>query len=170
LLLGDIQVASIEVRTVWQVNNAAVAREVESLWEELSAVYSRDRAERLKELVAAAYVDGEVAGALTARPIDYKVLRAQVFHLRPVLRPDAHHDEVLFQLLSAAKSVLQPWARADSGGRMKGLLVMFDSDAYDGLYAEPVIRRSGVELVLTGCTDEGRQIRMLWFDDARLEK
>jgi len=163
-------VASIEVRTVWQANDAAVARDVESLWEELSAVYPRDRADRLKELVVAAYVDGRIAGALTARSIDYKVLRAQVFHLRPALRPDVHHDEILFQLLSAAKSVLHPWARADSGGRMKGLLVMFDSDAYDGLYAEPVIRWHGVELVLTSCTDEGRQIRMLWFDDARLEK
>ena len=27
-----------------------------------------------------------------------------------------------------------------------------------------------VELPLTGYTDEGRQIRILWFDDARLEK
>jgi hypothetical protein len=33
-----------------------------------------------------------------------------------------------------------------------------------------VLRRLDFELVLTGYTGEGRQIRMLWFDDARLAK
>jgi hypothetical protein len=47
---------------------------------------------------------------------------------------------------------------------------MFDNDAFDALCSEPVLRRLDFELVLTGYTGEGRQIRMLWFDDARLAK
>jgi hypothetical protein len=161
---------SIEVRTVWQADDPAVARDVESLWEQCAAVFPKDRADRLREIVAAAYVDGTIAGACTARAIDYKVLRAQVLHIRPAILRGAQHDEVLLQLLSAAKNTLQPWAGARASDRLKGILVIFDSDAYEGLYPEPIIRRQDIELVLTGCTDEGRQIRIAWFDDARLEK
>lgn len=163
--------ANIEARAVWQNADPDTARDVEALWGELGAVFPRDRADRLKELAAVAHDETrKLVGACTARLIDYKVLRAHVFHFRPAIAPGAHHDETLLSLLSAAKAALQPWAQARPGERVKGILVMFDTDAYDGLYAEPVLRRQGIELVLTGYTDGGRQIRVAWFDDARLEK
>jgi hypothetical protein len=162
--------ANIEIRTVWQKDDPAASHDVVALWDESGAIFPKDRPDRLKELVAAAYVDGKIAGACTARPIDYKVLRAQVFHIRSTILAGAQHDEVLLCLLSSAKSVLQPWAQVHADKRLKGILAIFDSDAYDGLYAEPIIRWHGIELVLTGCTDEGRQIRTIWFDDAKLAK
>lgn len=161
----------MEICTVWQTDDSAVARDVETLWNERAAVFPRDRPERLKELVAVAYDENrKTIGACTARAIEYKVLRARVFHLRPVIAPGAQHDETLLRLLSATKDALQPWAEARSGERLKGILVMFDSDAYDALYSEPVLCRPDFNLVLTGYTDTGHQIRMLWFDNARLEK
>jgi hypothetical protein len=162
--------SDIELRDAWQNADPALQRDVEGLWDELGAVFPKDRADRLKELVAVAYDGGKAVGACTARAIDYKVLRAQVFHLRPAIQPGPRHDEVLIGLLAAGKRALQPWAQAHPGERLKGMLVMFNSDAFDALYPEPMLRRGDVELVLTGYTDEGRQIRMLWFDDARLEK
>ena len=162
--------ATIETRAVWQTNDPAVAGDVTALWDELAAVFPKDRSDRLKELAVVAYDGGRIAGACTARAIDYKILRAQVFHLRPVIRPGERHDEVLFHLLAAAKASLQPWAQARPAQRLKGMLLIFNSAAYDGLYPEPILRRQGVELVLSSCTDEGHQIRVIWFDDARLEK
>jgi hypothetical protein len=161
----------LELRAVWQKDDPIVARDVETLWDELKAVFPRERADRLKELVAVAYDENhKIVGACTARTIEYKVLRTHIFHLRPAILPGSQHDEVLLHLLSAAKAALQPWARARPGERLKGILVMFDSDAYDALAPEPILRRADVDLVLTGYTDGGRQIRVLWFDDARLEK
>jgi len=162
--------ADIECRVAWKADDPALGRDTEAVWDVLGAVYPRERGERLKELVAVAYDGEQAVGACTARAIEYKVLRAHVFYFRPAILPGPHHDEVLFRLLSAAKNVLQPWARAHPGERLRGILLMFESDAFDALYPEPVLRRGDVELVLTGYTDEGRQIRVLWFDDARLEK
>ncbi len=138
--------ANIEVRTVWQKDDPAASRDVIALWDELGTIFPKDRPDRLKELVAAAYVDGKIAGACTARPIDLMTRRG-------------------FRTLTAARTGIRfPFLF------LKGILAIFDSDAYDGLYAEPIIRSHGIELVLTGCTDEGRQIRTIWFDDAKLAK
>jgi hypothetical protein len=160
----------LELRTVWQSHDPAVTSDVVTLWSDLGAVFPKDRADRLKELAAVAYVGDNIVGACTVRSIDYKVLRTQIFYLRPIIVPGPQHDEILIRLLSAAKSVLQPWARTHPDERARGLLVMFDSDAFDALCSEPILRRADVELVLTGYTDGGRQIRVQWFDDARLEK
>jgi hypothetical protein len=162
--------SDVELRIAWQKADPILRRDAEAVWDALNAVYPREREDRLKELVAVAYDGEQAVGACTARLIDYKVLRARVFYLRPTILPGPRHDEILIRLLSSAKSVLQPWALAHPGERLKGVLVMFDSDAFDALYSEPILRRLDVELPLTGYTDEGRQIRMLWFDDARLEK
>ncbi len=159
----------IKLRSAWKKDDPAFKQDAQSLWDTLG-VFPRERDDRLAELVAIAYDADKVIGACTARIIEYKVLRARVFHLRPMIVPGPHHDEVLLHLLSAAKEALQPWAQAHPGERLKGILAIFDSDAYDGLYPEPILRRQGIELVLTGCTDEGRQIRTVWFDDVRLEK
>lgn len=167
---GRWKMANLELRAVWQTDDSAVARDVAMLWDELAVVFPKDRAARLKELVAIAYDGGKIVGACTARSIDYKVLRTPVFYLRPTILPGAQHDDVLIRLLSAAKHVLQPCAQAHPDERAKGILVMFDSDAFDALYSEPVLRRQDVELILTGYTDAGHQIRVQWFDDARLEK
>jgi hypothetical protein len=104
------------------------------------------------------------------RAIEYKVLRTHVFYLRANILPGARHDDVFLCVLSAAKAAVEPWTQAHPGERLKGILVMFDNDAFDTLCSEPVLRRLDFELVLTGYTGEGRQIRMLWFDDARLAK
>jgi len=162
--------ANIDLRIGWKKDDPVLRRDTETVWDALNAVYPREREDRLKELVAVAYEGEKAIGACTARAIEYKVLRTHVFYLRAAVLPGTHHDEVLIQLLSAAKNVLQPWAKANPGERLKGILLMFDSDAYDALYGEPILRRGDVELVLTGYTDEGRQIRVLWFDDVRLEK
>jgi hypothetical protein len=161
---------TIDLRTAWKKDDPKLQRDTEALWDALNAVYPREREDRLKELVAVAYEGEKAIGACTARAIEYKVLRTHVFYLRAAILPGASHDEALIHLLSAAKNVLQPWASAHPDERLKGILLMFDSDAFDALYGEPVVRRGDVELVLTGYTDEGRQIRMLWFDDVRLEK
>ncbi len=170
MLYGTAEMTNLDLRTVWQTDDPAVASDVVTLWSELAAVFPKDRADRLKELVAVAYDGDKIVGACTARSIDYRVLRTNVFYVRPVILPSQQHDEVLIGLLSAAKRVLQPWAQTHPGERAKGILVMFDSDAFDALTLEPILRRADVELVLTGYTDVGRQIRVQWFDAARLEK
>jgi len=162
--------ANIESRIAWKKDDPALRRDTEAIWDGLNHVYPREREDRLKELVAVAYDGERPVGACTARAIEYKVLRANVFYVRPAILAGPHHDEILIRLLSAAKGVLQPWARAHPDERLKGLLLMFESDAFDTLYSDPILRRLDVELVLTGYTDEGRQVRMLWFDDARFEK
>jgi hypothetical protein len=168
--MGRQKMSNLDLRTVWQTDDPAVAPDVVTLWSELGAVFPKDRADRLKELVAVAYDGGKIVGACTARSIDYRVLRTSVFYFRPTILPGPQHDEVLIALVSAAKRVLQLWVQAHPGERAKGILVMFDSDAFDGLIVEPILRRADVELVLTGYTDVGRQIRVQWFDDSRLEK
>lgn len=162
--------ANLELRTAWKKDDPALKRDAEAVWDTLNAVFPREREDRLKELTAVAYDADKPVGVCTARPIEYKVLRTRIFFLRANILPGARHDDVFLHLLSAAKSVLEPWAQANPEERLKGILAMFDGDAYDALYPEPVLRRLDFELVLTGYTDEGRQIRVLWFDDAKLAK
>jgi hypothetical protein len=162
--------ANIEIRTAWETSDPALRRDTEAIWDRLNLVYPREREDRLKELVAVAYEGEQAVGACTARAIEYRVLRTAIFFLRTAILPGPSHDNVLIRLLSSAKNILQPWAQARPAERLNGILVMFDSDAFDTLYPEPVVRRGDVELVLTGYTDEGRQIRVMWFDDARLAK
>ncbi len=170
VVTGRCKTTKLDLRIVWQADDPSVTPDVVTLWSELGAVFPKDRADRLKELVAVAYDGGKILGACTARSINYKVLRTHVFYFRPTISPGPQHGDILIGLLSAAKAALQPWVQAHPGERAKGILVMFDTDAFDALYSEPVLRRQDVELVLTGCTDGGRQTRVQWFDHARLEK
>lgn len=162
--------ADIELRSAWKKDDPALRRDTETVWDALNAVFPREREDRLKELVAVAYDAGKPVGVCTARAIEYKVLRTHIFYLRANILPGPQHGDVFLHLLSAAKAALEPWARAHPGERLKGILAMFDNDGFDALYPEPVLRRLDFELVLTGYTDEGRQIRVLWFDDAKLAK
>lgn len=133
---------TIDLRTAWKKDDPKLQRDTEALWDALNAVYPREREDRLKELVAVAYEGEKAIGACTARAIEYKVLRTHVFYLRAGILPGASHDEALIHLLSAAKNVLQPWASAHPDERLKGILVMFDSDTFDRLYGEPILRRA----------------------------
>ena len=162
--------ADIERRIAWKRDDPALRHDAQTGWDALNAVFPREREDRLKELVAVAYDAGKPVGTCTARAIEYKVLRTHVFYLRATIQPGPQHNDIFLHLLSAAKAALESWAGAHPDERLKGILVMFDNDGFDTLYPEPVLRRLDFELILTGYTDEGRQIRVLWFDDAKLAK
>ena len=57
--------------------------------------------------------------ASAPRAIEYKVLLTHAFYIRPAILPGPRHDEVLLRLLSAAKGVLQSWAHACPGERLR---------------------------------------------------
>ncbi len=159
----------IEIKTAWKKNDPDIARDVQALWDELKLVPRAEREARLKEVVAVVY-DGEKAlGVSTSRPIDYRSLRASFFYYRAAISSETPYGEIAIRLLSASKDILGAWAREHPDEEIKGILMEFDRETFAPLFCEPVVRRMDFELSLVGHTDVGHQIRVLWFDDARLE-
>lgn len=161
----------IDIRTAWQKSDSELGRDARGFWNRTGMLSQAEQEKRSGELVAVAYENGKVLGVSTARHTEYKPLRSRFFYYRSAIVPDVPQLQVAAQICAHSCDCLAKWARQNPDEKVNGLYIELESDELLGEQRRlPVIEILGLNLILAGYTEEGNQIRIIWFDDARLEK
>jgi hypothetical protein len=161
-----------EYRVAWRRDDSQLERDAIAFWRRLGLLPPWIAPEeRAKQLCCVAYIAGEVAAVATATIETLPFLRTRAAIYRCATAPEHRDRWLLAQMSMQAFDALHQWAQARPEAGVKGVATILDTPFYAQMKRRPVwrYRREGVELVFVGYTEEGLQLRMAWFPDARLD-
>ncbi len=154
-------------RPAWGLNDAAIQADAKALWARLAVLPGRgDLDQRADELVCAAYVNDELAAVATAFVRDIEFLRARFAMFRTVVAPEFRGHSVARKIAGVAREILEQWSYDHPEEKVMGMATVVTNDDINGKPRGAIWRSSG--LVLVGYNDRDEQIRVAWFDHARV--
>ena len=114
-----------------------------------------------------AYQHGRIVGVVTADVGVLPQVRARVAMVRGAVDPDLRRSHVGFAMLLGARPILEKWSGENPHERLAGIGGILESRELAAAQSQPYwpISRFG----LIGFTPDGRQIRVSWFKDFRLD-
>jgi hypothetical protein len=137
-----------------------------ALWHRLGAVPPEVASDRVKELCAVAYGDGALAGVTTVVLGQMPQLGCRFAFFRCLVAPEYREQEIARKLTVYSRDLLAEWSSNHPDERVLGMAAIVQSPQLDALSRLPVWPAS--KLTLMGYTESGLQIRIVWFDHARL--
>lgn len=122
---------------------------------------------RAKELVAAAYRDGELIGVTTATLERLENLRARFAVFRAAVDPAQRRTHAAIALAIYTRDLMEEWAEDNPDEKIAGLAGVVENREIAARLREPYwpVTRLG----LVGHTSDGRQIRVAWFRNALID-
>jgi hypothetical protein len=158
----------VEFRPAWRLGDPQIIADAIGFWKRL-AILPRNVTpeERAEELVIVAYRGGRIVGVITADVGILPQVRARLAMLRTAVDPDLRRSHVGLAMLLDAQQILKTWSAQNPGERLAGtggIVEAPELDAAQNYPAWPLPR-----LHLVGFTPDGRQIRVSWFEDFRLD-
>jgi GNAT superfamily N-acetyltransferase len=157
----------VEWRPAWRLRDAAIEADAKALWRRLALLPDGiDPDLRADELVCAAYVDGDLVAAATAFVREIEFLRARFAMLRVSVAPDYRRHAVSRRMSGLAREVLEKWSFDHPEAEVMGMATVVQNADIAAKPRGAIWRSSG--LVLVGYTDAGEQVRVAWFDHARV--
>lgn len=157
-----------EFRDAWRRDDPGIEADAVDFWNRLNILPAGVRPEeRAKELVAVAYKDGKIVGVQTAVLGRLEIVRARLGMLRSAVDPDYRRSRVSFALTLFARHLVERWSMAHPEERVAGLGAVIESRDFAGREKEPFWPNTRFGVV--GYTADGRQIRVSWFEDFRLD-
>jgi hypothetical protein len=158
----------IELRPAWRLDDPQIAGDAMAFWERLGNLPAgATPAERAREVVLAAYVGDRMVGIVTASVGLVDQVRARVAMLRGSVDPDFRRAHVGIAMFPRALEILEAWAAANPGERVAGIGGILESRELLAAQRLPAWPQSRFNLI--GFTPDGRQIRLRWFRDFRLD-
>jgi hypothetical protein len=158
-----------EFRPAWRLNDPRIEADAVDFWNRLGILPADVSPEdRAKELTAVAYKDGRIVGVHTARIERLEQVRARLAFIRSAVDPDCRRTRVSFALTLYTRELLHDWSRENPHERLAGLGAIVESEqlAVDR-GKEPYWPTT--RFLLIGFMPDGRQIRISWFEDFRLD-
>lgn len=157
----------IELLTAWKRADAAIEADAKALWRRLSVLPEGADADlRADEIVVAAYVGGTLAGVSTAFVRELEFLRHRFAMLRGLVAPEFRKHNIGRMLLGRSREVLEQWSRDHPDEAVMGVAGVIQNPALVAKERPPTSPVGAFTLV--GYTQEGEQIRVAWFDHARV--
>jgi GNAT superfamily N-acetyltransferase len=155
----------------WQAHDPAIAADAIALWRRLDALpAAAPPEERVKELCAAAYLGDEMVGVSTIALGPLRLLKGRFGLFRCLVVPEHRHQGVGRKLVVYSRALLAEWSKDHPEEKVLGMAAIVESTKLDALGKNPVWTAPGVHgLTLIGYTAGGRQIRVSWFEHARLD-
>ena len=152
----------------WRRNDAKVVEDAKAFWHKLKALPSNVSIdERARELCAAAYVGDEIVGVSTMALGHSQLVRCRLGFFRCLVNP-AHADRRIGRKLTLfSRRVLSDWSKEHPEEKVLGMAAILEAPNLDRLGKRPRWPASGLALV--GYMPDGRQIRLSWFEHARLD-
>lgn len=158
----------VETRAAWRRNDPDLERDVVGFWRRLGILPPDVAPEaRAKELCGLTYVDGEVAAVSTATLEVLPFLKARFAVLRLAVAPEHRRRHFGESLLVSTKQLLEQWSLENPQEKVQGVAAFIQAANIDELKRRPVWPKSRMTLV--GHTNDGQQIRVVWFEHALLD-
>jgi hypothetical protein len=158
----------IELRPVWQLGDKGFGAEAIAFWRRLGNLPGDVNPEaRAKEAVVAAYQDGRMIGISTVELGILPQVRERLAMLRASMDPEFRRTHVGVAMGRAARDALEAWSAANPAERLAGLGGIVESS--DLAIAQRAPWWEWMRMGLVGFTPDGRQIRVSWFEDFRLD-
>ena len=161
-------VPGYELRPAWRLNDAQIEADAVEFWNRLGILPAGVTPEqRAKELIAVAYQDGRIVGVHTATIERVEQVRARLAMLRSAVDPDHRRTRVSMALTLYSRALLEGWSRDNPHERLGGMGAILESQQLAERGKEPVWPQT--RFILAGFLRDGRQFRISWFEDFRLE-
>ena len=157
-----------ELRSAWRRGDEAIEADAIAFWRRLAILPANVAPEtRAKELVAVAYKDGRLVGVTTAALTRLEFLRARFAMIRAAVDPDYRRSRAAFALAVYSRDLIERWSCEHRHERVAGLGAIVESPDLVARQREPFWPQTRFGLV--GYTKDGRQIRVSWFEDFRVD-
>jgi len=163
-----VRPGDFEIRAAWRRGDPEIEAGAIGFWTRLGLLPPGVAPEeRAKELIAAAYRDGEVVAVATATIQWIAELRARFAVIRGATDPKHRRSHAQLALAVPSREALRRWALDHPEEKLAGGIVVVDRNEWGDFTRLPVWPES--ELMLVGYDDQGRQVRAAWFDHFRFD-
>jgi hypothetical protein len=160
--------ADIALRPAWRLDHAEIEQDAAAFWRRLGNLPGDVTPEqRAKEVVIAGYQDGRIVGIVTAALRVLPQVRARLAMLRVSVDPELRRSHIGIAMVIEARALLESWSAANSRERLAGIGGIVESP--DLLIAQRRPYWPRLRMGVVGFTPAGRQIRVSWFRDFRLD-
>lgn len=161
-------IPGFELRPAWRLNDARIEADVIAFWNRLNILPAGVKAEeRAKELIAVVYKDDDIVGVHTATLDRLDQVRTRLAMLRSAVDPQYRRSHISMALTVYSRALLERWSRDHPDERLGGLGAIMESRQLAERGKQPYWPNT--RFILAGYTPDGRQIRISWFEDFRLD-
>ena len=160
------------LQPAWQRNDPKIAADAMALWRRLNALPRDTRPEeRIKELCAAAYYDGELAGVSTVAVKTLPPFPCRFAFYRCLVAPEHGLIALSRKLTLFSGDIISAWARDNPQENVMGSVAILENQKADALARIPVWKVPGLSngYTLAGYTSTELQVRIHWYAHARLD-
>lgn len=154
-------------RSAWRLDDQQIVRDARQLWQ-LENIPPRLTKDRERELCAAAYCGEALAAVSTARHLYSPEMRHAFFGYRCLVSPDFRRQDIAWKITAYSIKLLQEWAAQNSEEKVLGLLIHVETDKFDAGLRRPIREKFGLNMHFVGYTEDGQQMRVIWFDGVTL--
>lgn len=157
-----------DLRPAWRLNDSGIEADAVAFWHRLGILPPDvTPEERARELTAVAYKDGRVVGVHTVALGRLEIVRARLAMLRTAVDPEHRRSHVSMALSLYTRELLERWSLDHPEERLAGLGAIIEGPNLFDRAREPFWPNTRFGVV--GYTTDGRQIRVSWFEDFRLD-
>ena len=163
----------IKMIPAWQRNDAKITKDATDFWLNLRVLPTGVTPEqRAQQLCAAAYVGDELVGVSTIELRLSPGLRCRLGYFRCLASPAHSQLKLAFRLTVYSHELLEQWSKEHPDEKVLGMISLLEHPSYDSnpLGKRPVWRHGNSSFWFIGYTPEGHQVRLTWFDHARIER
>lgn len=160
--------AGYDLRPAWRLDDPQIEADAIEFWQRLD-ILPPDVApeQRAKELTAVAYQDGRIVGVHTAVLARLEQVRARLAMIRSAVDPEHRRSHVSLALSIVTRDLLASWSIEHPEEKLAGLGAVIEGPNLFPRAREPFWPQTRFGVV--GYTADGRQIRVSWFEDFRLD-
>jgi len=167
-LSPEALIPGFELRPAWRLADPQIEADAIAFWERLNILpASASPAQRAKELIAVAYKDDRIVGVHTATLERVEQVRARLAMLRSAVAPDYRRTHISMALTIYSRDLLERWSRDHPHERLGGLGTIVESRQLAERAKQPYWPNT--RFTLAGFLEDGRQLRISWFEDFRVD-
>ncbi len=157
----------ISYLNVWQNCPEKWQAAVKDFWTELNVMPDQNAiATRMEQLCTLALENEKLIGVSTVYKTKHPPLRCDLYFFRCLVLPEYRRQSIARQLTINCRDNLQDWVIDNPEGAGAGMAVVVESPALAELSHQAIWPTTGLNLV--GYTQQGQQVRVVWFKNIRL--
>jgi len=157
-------------KTVWKTDNPQVRFDAQHLWETSLGdglqIPPGQLQDRLKSLCVVVYNGSEMAAVSTVGIGYFNNVQAKVAWFRCCVGEKYREQGIATELAAKCKVVMEEWSKNHPADRVLGFGTIVESPHLTSISKRPIWPKTG--MILVGHTQNGQQIRFVWFKHAFL--